>query len=166
MRLLGPIDDGSAVNLTRRAVLSILIGSLVTLIPVIATVPFLPPFGLLMLLGWRLLRPDTLPVWAAAPLGLFDDLVSGQPLGSAMLLWQLCTLTIDLVDTRLLARDFWHDWLLAGGSIAVCIVLGRAFASTLGAHVDTVMLFQILVSVALFPLATRVCTALGGREDE
>lgn len=166
MRLLGPVDDGSAVNLTRRAILSIVAGSLVTLIPVIATVPFLPPFGLLMLLGWRLLRPDTLPVWAAAPLGLFDDLVSGQPLGSAMLLWQLCTLTIDLVDTRLLARDFWHDWLLAGGSIAVCIVLGRAFASTLGAHVDTVMLFQILVSVALFPLATRVCTALGGREDE
>ncbi len=166
MKLLGPVDDGSAANVTRRAVLSILIGSLVTLIPVIATVPFLPPFGLLMLLGWRLLRPDTLPVWAAAPLGLFDDLVSGQPLGSAMLLWQLCTLTIDLVDTRLLARDFWHDWLLAGGSIAVCIVLGRAFASTLGAHVDTVMLFQILVSVALFPLATRVCTALGGREDE
>lgn len=166
MKLLGPVDDGSAVNVTRRAIVSILIGSLVTLIPVIATVPFLPPFGLLMLLGWRLLRPDTLPVWAAAPLGLFDDLVSGQPLGSAMLLWQLCTLTIDLVDTRLLARDFWHDWLLAGGSIAVCIVLGRAFASTLGAHVDTVMLFQILVSVALFPLATRVCTALGGREDE
>ncbi len=166
MKLLGPVDDGSAANVTRRAVLSILIGSLVTLIPVIATVPFLPPFGLLMLLGWRLLRPDTLPVWAAAPLGLFDDLVSGQPLGSAMLLWQLCTLTIDLVDTRLLTRDFWHDWLLAGGSIAVCIVLGRAFASTLGAHVDTVMLFQILVSVALFPLATRVCTALGGREDE
>jgi len=166
MKLLGPVDDGSAVNVTRRAIVSILIGSLVTLIPVIAAVPFLPPFGLLMLLGWRLLRPDTLPVWAAAPLGLFDDLVSGQPLGSAMLLWQLCTLTIDLVDTRLLARDFWHDWLLAGGSIAVCIVLGRAFASTLGAHVDTVMLFQILVSVALFPLATRVCTALGGREDE
>ncbi len=166
MKLLGPVDDGSAANLTRRAILSIVAGSLVTLIPVIATVPFLPPFGLLMLLGWRLLRPDTLPVWAAAPLGLFDDLVSGQPLGSAMLLWQLCTLTIDLVDTRLLTRDFWHDWLLAGGSIAVCIVLGRAFASTLGAHVDTVMLFQILVSVALFPLATRVCTALGGREDE
>ncbi len=166
MKLLGPADDGAQYGVTRKAIGSILIGSLVTLIPVVASVPFLPPFGLLMLLGWRLLRPDALPVWAAAPLGLFDDLVSGQPVGSAVLLWQICALTIDLVDTRLLARDFWHDWLLAGGSIAFCLIAGRAFASTLAANVDTVLLFQILVSIALFPLATRLCTALGGHEDE
>ncbi len=166
MKLLGPVDDGTDRILARRAVLSILAGSLVTLIPAVAKVPFLPPFGLLMLLGWRLLRPQTLPVWAAAPLGLFDDLVSGQPLGSATLLWQICTLMLDLVDTRLLARDFWQDWLLAGGCIAMTLVLGRAFATSLSAHVDTALLLQALVSVALFPLATRLCTALGGREDE
>lgn len=87
MKLLGPDDDRAERVLTRKAVASILAGSLVTLLPVVATVPFLPPFGLLMFLGWRLLRPGALPVWAAAPLGLFDDLVSGQPLGSAVLLW-------------------------------------------------------------------------------
>ncbi len=166
MKLLGPVDDGTDRLIARRAVFSILAGSLVTLLPVVATVPFLPPFGLLMLLGWRLLRPGTLPVWAAAPLGLFDDLVSGQPLGSATLLWQLCTLMLDMVDTRVMARDFWQDWLLAGGAIAVCLVLGRAFATSLGAHVDTALLLQIVVSMALFPLATWLCTALGGREDE
>ncbi|KQN36879.1 rod shape-determining protein MreD [Sphingomonas sp. Leaf407] len=166
MKLLGPVDDGTDRIIARRAVLSILAGSLVTLIPVVAKVPFLPPFGLMMLLGWRLLRPHTLPIWAAAPLGLFDDLVSGQPLGSAMLLWQLCMLMLDFVDTRMMTRDFWQDWLLAGGSIALSLVLGRAFATSLGAHVDTALLFQIIVSVALFPLATRLCTALGGREDE
>lgn len=166
MKLLGPDDDRSERILTRKAVASILGGSLVTLLPVVATVPFLPPFGLLMFLGWRLLRPGALPVWAAAPLGLFDDLVSGQPLGSAVLLWQLCSLMLDLVDTRLVTRDFWQDWLLAGGSIAVCLIAGRAFATSLSAHVDTVLIFQIVVSVALFPAATRLCTALGGSEDE
>ncbi len=166
MKLLGRDDDGAERVLTRKVVVSILVGSLVTLLPIVATVPFLPPFGLLMFLAWRLLRPGALPVWAAAPLGLFDDLVSGQPLGSAMLLWQLCSLMLDLVDTRLVARDFWQDWLLAGGAIAVCLVAGRAFATSLSAHVDTVLLFQTIVSMALFPAATRLCTALAGREDE
>jgi len=166
MKLLGPDDDREERALTRKVVGSILAGSLVTLLPVVATVPFLPPFGLLMFLAWRLLRPGALPVWAAAPLGLFDDLVSGQPLGSAVLLWQLCSLMLDLVDTRLFARNFWQDWLLAGGAIAVCLFTGRAFATSLSAHVDTVLLFQTIVSVALFPAATRLCTALAGREDE
>ncbi len=166
MKLLGRDDDGAERVLTRKVVVSILVGSLVTLLPIVATVPFLPPFGLLMFLAWRLLRPGALPVWAAAPLGLFDDLVSGQPLGSAMLLWQLCSLMLDLVDTRLVARDFWQDWLLAGGAIAVCLIAGRAFATSLSAHVDTVLLFQTIVSMALFPAATRLCTALAGREDE
>lgn len=166
MKLLGLADEGAGRRATRRVVLSILAGSLVTLVPVVASVPFLPPFGLLMLLGWRLLRADALPVWAAAPLGLFDDLVSGQPIGSAMLLWQLCTLGIDLLDTRLLARDFWQDWLLAGAAVAFCLITGRLFASTLGAHVDTVLLIQIVVSIALFPLATRLCTAMEETEQE
>lgn len=166
MKLLGPDDDRNDRVLTRKAVLSIMAGSLMTLIPVVASVPFLPPFGLLMFFGWRLFKPGALPVWAAAPLGLFDDLVSGQPLGSAALLWQICSLMLDLVDTRLVARDFWQDWLLAGGSIGLCLTAGRVFASSLSAHVDTALLLQIVVSVALFPLATRLCTALAGREDE
>ena len=61
---------------------SVLLGSLVTIVPMIASHPVLPPFGLMMLLGWRLLRPELFKIWAAAPFGLFDDLVSGQPLGS------------------------------------------------------------------------------------
>ena len=53
---------------------SVMLGSLVTIVPAVATFPWLPPFGLLMLLGWRLHRADSLKVWAAVPLGLFDDL--------------------------------------------------------------------------------------------
>ncbi|MFX5813291.1 hypothetical protein ABTE31_21535, partial [Acinetobacter baumannii] len=64
--------------------LSVMVGSAVTLWPFIATFPILPPFGLLMLLGWRLTKPDSLRIWAPLPLGLFDDLISGQPLGTAM----------------------------------------------------------------------------------
>lgn len=139
------------------APLSVIVGSLVTLLPVIATVPFLPPFGLMMLLGWRLHRPDALRVWAPVPLGLFDDLVSGQPLGFAMLVWTLCFLVIEVIDTRLMWRDFWQDWLIAAGAIGGCQILGRFVAAPFGAHVDTVLLLQIAAAILIFPGIYRLC---------
>lgn len=142
---------------------SIMLGSLATIWPVIASFPFLPPLGLLMLLGWRLARPNVLAIWAPLPLGFFDDLFSGQPMGSAILLWQLCFIGIDLLDQRLVLRDFWQDWMIAAGSIAFCLIAGRLVATPLGAHVDTVLLVQLMVSIMLFPLATRLAVWLDRR---
>ncbi|UZK66584.1 rod shape-determining protein MreD [Sphingomonas sp. M1-B02] len=142
------------------APLSVVIGSLTTLVPVIASVPFLPPFGLMILLGWRMTRGDSMRVWAPVPLGLFDDMVSGQPIGSAMLLWSLCILAIDILDTRLVWRDFWQDWLIAAGAIGFCLIAGRLVATPFSAHVDTALLLQILISAALFPLIYRFCAWL------
>jgi len=140
------------------APVSIVLGSLlVGLVPFIATFPFLPPLGLLMLLGWRLTRADVLKVWAPVPLGLVDDMVSGQPLGSAMLLWTLCFIIIDVLDTRLVWRDFWQDWLIASGAIGFCLIAGRLVAVPFSAHVDTALMLQIVVSVTLFPVASRFC---------
>jgi rod shape-determining protein MreD len=139
------------------APLSVMLGSLMTLLPVVAVVPFLPPFGLLVLLAWRLLRGDSMRVWAPVLLGFFDDMVSGQPLGSAMLLWTVCVLAIDVLDTRLVWRDFWQDWLIASGAIGFCLIAGRLVAAPFGAHVDTALLLQIITSAALFPLVYRLC---------
>ncbi|PCD02967.1 rod shape-determining protein MreD [Sphingomonas spermidinifaciens] len=144
----------------RLAPVTVMLGSLATLLPVISTVPWMPPFGLMLLLGWRLLRPDVLRVWAGAPLGLFDDLVSGQPIGSAMLLWGLSLIVLDMLDLRLVWRDFWQDWLLASGTIAFCLIGGRLIASPLGSNVDTAVGLQILSSAALYPLVARLCFAL------
>ena len=146
--------------------LSVVAGSALTLWPLIVTVPMLPPFGLLMLLGWRLTRSESLRVWAPLPLGLFDDLVSGQPLGSAMLLWTLCFFMIDLIEQRLVFRSFGQDWLIATGAVAFCLILGRSVTTPLGAHVDTVLMLQIAITALLFPLATRVCAMLSGDEEE
>ena len=133
-----------------------MLGSLVTIVPVIVTFPILPPFGLLMLLAWRLPRPEVLPIWSPLLLGLFDDLVSGQPIGSAMLLWTLCFFMIDVVDRRLMFRDFWQDWLIAAGAVAACLVLARLIAAPFGAHVDTVLVFQMIASILAFPLVARL----------
>ena len=85
---------------------SIVAGSLITIVPLVATFPVLPPLGLMVLLAWRLLRPDTVRIWSPLPFGFFDDLVSGQPLGSAILLWTVSFLIVDLLDQRLMSRDF------------------------------------------------------------
>jgi rod shape-determining protein MreD len=135
---------------------TVMAGSLVTIIPVVASLPLLPPMGLLMLLAWRLLARFALRPWAAAPLGLFDDLVSGQPLGCAVLLWSLCFLAIDLVEHRLVFRDFWQDWLIASGAIASCLAVGRLLALPISAPVDTVLLAQVVISIMLFPFAARI----------
>jgi rod shape-determining protein MreD len=135
---------------------SVMLGSCLTAIPVIVTVPLLPPAGLLMLLSWRLLARFSLRHWAAAPLGLFDDLVSGQPLGSAVLLWSLTFLLIEMIEARLVFRDFWQDWLIAGGAIAFCLILGRFIAVPVGAHVDGVLWAQIVITTMLFPLTARL----------
>ncbi|OYY90776.1 MAG: rod shape-determining protein MreD [Sphingomonas sp. 28-66-16] len=139
---------------------SIMLGSMVTLLPVVATFPILPPLGLMMLVGWRLGRAEALPIWSALLLGLFDDLFSGQPFGSAMLFWTLTVLIIDLFDQRLVSRDFWQDWLLASGAIAGCLIAGRMIAVPIGAHVDTVLLLQAAASVMLYPAIARLCAWL------
>ena len=136
--------------------LTVVAGSLVTGLPLIATVPLLPPFGLLMLLAWRLLVRFSVRRWAAAPLGFVDDLVSGQPLGSAVLLWSLCFLAIDLAEARLVFRDFWQDWLIATGLIAACLLAGRALATPATAHVDLALLAQGIATALLFPAAMRL----------
>ncbi len=163
----GPFDEAPDRSLARFVpTLSVMAGSALTLWPLIASVQILPPFGLLMLLGWRLTRSESLRVWAPLPLGLFDDLVSGQPLGSAMLFWTLCFFMIDLIDQRIVYRTFWQDWLVAAGSIGFCLILGRLVATPIDAHVDTVLLLQIAISILLFPLAARLCGMLAGDEEE
>lgn len=156
-------QDDRAQRANWLAPLTIIVGSLVTLVPFKASFPILPPFGLMMLLAWRLHRPDLLKPWAAVLLGLVDDLVSGQPLGSAMLFWTVSFIAIDVLDTRIVWRDFFQDWLLAAGAIGFCLIAGRLVAAPLGAHVDTVLLIQILISIALFPVFSRLVSRLDGR---
>jgi len=153
----GPFDpEPETIWPSVKPAVTVMVASLLTLAPLVASFPLLPPFGLLMLLGWRLAREEALPVWSPLLLGMFDDLLSGQPLGSAMLFWTLAFIAIDLFDARLVARDFWQDWLLAAGGIAGVLLFGRLVAVPLTAHVDTLLLLQIAVSVMLYPVAALI----------
>lgn len=140
---------------------SVMLASLAPLLPEISTAPVLPPFGFMMLLSWRLLRDDLWPVWIALPLGLFDDIFSGQPLGSAMALWTISFLVIDLIDSRLMWRDHWQDWGLATLAIAAELVLALGIARITGGGTPVILLLpQIAVAALLFPIMARACAVL------
>lgn len=171
MRAPRPSKFAEPVTPRRRttvAALTVMAASLITLLPVVAAIPFLPPFGLLVLLAWRLRDPEVLPVWGAAPLGLFDDLFSGQPLGSAMSLWTLSMIAIDVIDSRLVWREFRQDWLIAGGAVAAFLIGSRLAGTPLSAHVDTVLLLQIVITAALYPLVAVLCAKVDalGRQPQ
>ncbi len=141
--------------------LSILLASSLPLMPVIASAPVLPPFGLLLLLAWRQVRPGVLPIWAGLPLGFYDDLFSGQPLGSAILLWSLIMIALDAIDAQFPWRSYWLDWLVSAGLICACQVLGLAFANMSGGSAAIAVLVpQLATAILLYPLAGRLVSAL------
>ncbi len=141
--------------------LTIMLASLMPLSPIIASAPVLPPLGFMLLIGWRLLRPGLLPIWAGAPLGLIDDLFSGQPFGSAILLWSIAMIGLELVDGWLRWRSFWQDWLVASLVIGLYLFAAGAFAAFSGGSFHpAVILPQLLLCFIAFPLLTRVIAIL------
>jgi rod shape-determining protein MreD len=140
---------------------SVMLLSLVPFAPLFVSAPIVPPLAFMALLSWRMLRPGMLPVWAGAPLGAFDDLYSGQPFGSAVLLWSLAMLVMDLVDIRLRWRGFVQDWALAAALIAVYLVLATLVANlTGGATPLRTIMPQVALAIIAHPLVTRLVAAL------
>ncbi len=141
--------------------LTILLGSLTPWLPVIAPAPVLPPLGFVMLLAWRLLRPGLLPLWAGLPLGLFDDLYSGQPLGSGVLLFSLTLIAIELIEIRFPWRNFWLDWLTASAILIIYLAVAAVLSGAELTFVQLrVILPQLVLSIVLFPVVARLVAHL------
>ena len=141
--------------------LSIALASLAPLSPIIASAPILPPLSFMLLIAWRLFRPGMLPVWAGAPLGLIDDLFSGQPFGSAVLLWSVTMIGLEALENWQRWRSFWQDWAVAIALIATYLILGHVLAVMAGAiWYPSLLLPQLLISILSFPLLTRLVAIL------
>lgn len=141
--------------------ISILTASLLPIFAIFAALPMVPPLGYLLLLGWRLVRPGLLPVWAGFPLGLFDDLYSGQPFGFAILTWSITLLVIEAVENRWPWRAFWQDWFSASILTLSYVLLGWLLSGatpTLPSLIGLVP--QIVLSILLFPVIARIVARL------
>ncbi len=135
--------------------------SLTPVLPVIASAPVVPPLGFIAFLAWMVYRPGLLPFWAGIPLGLFDDMLSGQPIGSAVLLWSTTILAIEAVEARLPWRGFRQDWLTASVILAVYLICAAMIAGVLPTAPLLISIgLQLAVSVLIFPLMAKLVSLL------
>lgn len=140
--------------------LTIALASMIPILPLIASAPLLPPFGYLMLLGWRQMRPGLLPIWAGLPLGAIDDIFSGQPFGSAILLWSLTMIALDALEAKFPWRNFVQEWVVATALIAGYVLLCLAIVNVDGGSaMPQVVLMQLLLAVMMYPLVGRAVAA-------
>jgi rod shape-determining protein MreD len=140
---------------------TVMLFSLAPILPIVASAPVMPPLGFMLLLAWRQVRPGLLPVWAGAPLGMFDDMFSGQPFGSAVLLWTLAAIVLDLYEARFPFRHFLFDWLVSSIMVCAYLALSLVFANAAGASASVLVIApQALTSILLLPLMGRLVSAL------
>jgi rod shape-determining protein MreD len=100
-------------------------------------------------------------LWAGLPLGFFDDLYSGQPLGSGILLFSVTLIVIELVEARFPWRNFWLDWLMAATIITAYLVVAALLAGGVATFVQlSVIVPQLVVSIVLYPIIARFVALL------
>jgi rod shape-determining protein MreD len=148
------IGQGPRVGASYVPAISVLAGSLLSVLPIVSVSGWYPDLGFLVLIAWRLLRSDPWPAWWAAPLGFANDLVTGAPLGMSVVLWSATMVLLDLVDRRTMWRDYWIEWGLA----ALLLLLGESFEWWVAGLTGPVGSFAsilppLLIAVFAFPIA-------------
>jgi rod shape-determining protein MreD len=159
---------GSKINRTHLPLLAIglpwltiLLGSLAPWLPIITSAPVLPPFGFMLMLAWRLPRSGLLPLWAGLPLGFFDDLYSGQPMGSGILLFSLTLIAVELMEARFPWRNFILDWLTASAIMMPYIVIAALLSGAISYFGQlAVIVPQLLLAIVLYPVIARLVAQL------
>jgi rod shape-determining protein MreD len=140
---------------------SVVAASALALLPIVTELGWVPDFGFLLLLAWRLLRGDAIPSWWAAPLGLVNDLVTGGPIGLSMAIWTGAMLALDLLDRRTMWRDYWVEWGLAALLLLANDAARWRVDAAMGApHPFSVLWSPLLIGVLVFPLAAWAASAV------
>lgn len=135
--------------------ITVMAGSFLAILPVISATGWWPDWGLLMLVGWRMLRADAWPAWWAAPLGFFNDLMTDNPIGLSIATWSAIMIVMDFVDRRTQWRDYWIEWAVAILLVAAVEVIQWRVAAISGAALPFAQTAgpSILVAALCFPMA-------------
>jgi rod shape-determining protein MreD len=141
--------------------LTVIAACLLNLLPVVVSSPIVPDFAYLVLVAWRLLRPEMWAATTALPLGLLNDLLAGHPIGQSMALWTVTFLVFEIMDSRLVWRDYLIDWLAASAAI-IFYTFGDWYVGRLmGSSTEfIVMLPQLALSILVYPVVARIVLAI------
>ncbi len=141
--------------------MTVVAASALALLPIVTEVGWVPDFGFLLLLSWRLLRSDAIPSWWAAPLGFANDVLTGVPIGLSVTIWSGAFLALDLLDRRTMWRDYWVEWALAALLLLANDVIRWRIDALMGArHEFAVVWSPLIIAILVFPLAAWAASAL------
>lgn len=152
----GPITGAQYVP-----AMSVVAASLLCALPIVSNSGWFPDFGFVVLIAWRLLRADVWPAWWGAPLGLCNDLLTGNPVGLSIAVWTAAMLALDIADRRTMWRGYWLEW-----AIATLLLLGNEaaewrVAQVMGASLPFLTVVPpLLISILAFPIAAFLVSRL------
>ena len=139
-------------------------GSLTAALPLLATAPLLPPIGFIAFVLWRQLKPEVVPAWSAIGFGLFDDLVSGNAMGTALFFWPLFALGSQASGRWFAFRTWRHDWLVVTGATFAYVAVVWLLAQTRGsAPPFGSLLLPLALAAGVVPALLRLATGPGFR---
>jgi rod shape-determining protein MreD len=117
-----------------------------------------PPLLLIAVYYWSIVRPDLMPPAAAFVLGLFQDLLTGAPLGSGALIMVLTQWTMRGQRRYLANRPFFLMWAAFAPVVLIAGTLDWLVYALLNFHVVPVMdaLVRVVLGFVLFPVVAWV----------
>lgn len=155
------INQGPVAGARYVPAISVLGACLLIALPIVSARGWYPDFGFLVLIAWRLLRADAWPTWWAAPLGLFNDLVTGHPVGFSIAVWTAAMMALDLADRRTMWRGYWLEWAIAAMLLLANEAAEWRIAQVMGASLPfRTVLPPLLISVLAFPVFAWIVSRL------
>ena len=149
------LNKGPRVGADYVPAATVVVGSLISLLPIVSATGWWPDWGLLMLVAWRLLRADAWPAWWAALLGFLNDVIVGNPIGLSVALWAAMMIVMDMLDRRTQWRDYWIEWGIASLFVALAELAQSRIAALMGAPMALNITAgpAIVVGILCFPVA-------------
>ena len=141
-----------------------LVLALINVIPLQAPgfAPVAPTMVLASLYYWAIYRPTMTPLWAVFLIGLFEDIVTGAPMGVNAAIYLIAFGLVAGQRRVFLGKSFgvvwWGFMLVAGAAEALRWVLISALG---GLIVDPMPgLFTYISSIAIYPVLSLLLAAL------
>ena len=115
--------------------------------------PVVPSLAMTAVFYWSVFRPDLLPPWAIFLLGLFQDLITGIPVGAGVLALLIVYFSVAAQRRFFSSASFfmlWVSFILIAAVASLPMWLAASFL--LGRFVDPApVLLQYLATIAVYP---------------
>lgn len=129
--------------------------------PLMLAVPVFPHLALLGIFVWAAFQPGLMPPWLAFLVGLVADLLFAMPLGINAALFAAAAAFVRFFESRYGHHAHGFDWGVATAVIIAFQLSTWQLMALAGQPVPLPpMAWQVLTSVAAYPLVVAFCAAV------